>query len=499
MKHLHAIDLNIDRFIDAPTSRRKLNITLPMFQHILSYHQVPSLFAETVFAYGYREYSEECNTTTFHGSYSAGNIKRKLQIDELGRSGRLMEQCYGLRSVESSRAQPTWPWSIRQASIYHSLDLETAQSVWIVIKANKLIEKLARDTAASPSYSAKLQRGRISTALSAAMEIHEQIALWCGSSWQWYISFLEDQLQAVTQPALAFTTDSEPPPVMTQNTNGQPAVITPTTTSFPNGEKSGALRTLQRSASGVSRRVRSLSFGQKKSTSKAPSPSTNIYEVSRHHFTFTDLPRVHKLEEKINEALDVLRNNDEVLNSLKNDYVTVVASIELEDDHESIQQFSSMISGVQNRLRVQHVRTKQLLRLLNDRKALLQEILSYESMEANRVLAEKASISATKMEDISKKTNLETVSMRIITLVTLFFLPGTFISTLMSTPIVTFAPGSPSTSDGDISAGALSFFCAVSVPLMLATFGLWLCLYWWEARKEVYKRSRMDRSSDLER
>jgi hypothetical protein len=56
-------------------------------------------------------------------------------------------------------------------------------------------------------------------------------------------------------------------------------------------------------------------------------------------------------------------------------------------------------------------------------------------MEASKLLAEKAQQSAENMETMTKdmnaiavKTKQETVSMRIITLVTLFFLPGTFIS-----------------------------------------------------------------------
>ena len=56
-------------------------------------------------------------------------------------------------------------------------------------------------------------------------------------------------------------------------------------------------------------------------------------------------------------------------------------------------------------------------------------------METNKDLAEKAQMSAEKMEalteqmnDIAIKTERETVSMRIVTIVTLFFLPGTFVS-----------------------------------------------------------------------
>lgn len=69
----------------------------------------------------------------------------------------------------------------------------------------------------------------------------------------------------------------------------------------------------------------------------------------------------------------------------------------------------------------------------------LYEILQYRDMEASKYLAYKAQRSANsmeimirKMQDIAQKTAQETLSMRIITLVTLFFLPGTFVS--VSTP-----------------------------------------------------------------
>jgi Mg2+ and Co2+ transporter CorA len=56
-------------------------------------------------------------------------------------------------------------------------------------------------------------------------------------------------------------------------------------------------------------------------------------------------------------------------------------------------------------------------------------------MASNNAFARRAQMSAENMEamtvdmhHIAQKTKQETVSMRIITLVTLFFLPGTFIS-----------------------------------------------------------------------
>jgi hypothetical protein len=64
-------------------------------------------------------------------------------------------------------------------------------------------------------------------------------------------------------------------------------------------------------------------------------------------------------------------------------------------------------------------------------------------MESNKLFAAKAQLSTENMEimtrdmhEIAQKTKQETVSMRIITLVTLFFLPGTFISVSICTSIV---------------------------------------------------------------
>jgi hypothetical protein len=123
-------------------------------------------------------------------------------------------------------------------------------------------------------------------------------------------------------------------------------------------------------------------------------------------------------------------------------------------------------------------------------------------MEASKIFAEKAQTSAENMEEMTRnmeklteKTTKETVSMKIITLVTMFFLPGTFISvrfsssflqwiltvaqTLMSTDIVTFPNGAKDAtiSSGNTSLGALKLFFSLCVPLMAVTFGAWWGFY----------------------
>ena len=66
----------------------------------------------------------------------------------------------------------------------------------------------------------------------------------------------------------------------------------------------------------------------------------------------------------------------------------------------------------------------------------------------------------------------------------------------MSTPIVTFIEGSPSIADSNISVGALGFYCAVSLPLVLLTFVAWYAVYWWENRSDKRRKAKLDERKD---
>jgi hypothetical protein len=117
------------------------------------------------------------------------------------------------------------------------------------------------------------------------------------------------------------------------------------------------------------------------------------------------------------------------------------------------------------------------------------------------------------MHQIAKKTEQETVSMKIITLVTLFFLPGTFISvsqaqtyfktirqypnrlltmkfrylqTIMSTDILQF-----SSNQEEFSPKALQIYLAVTIPFMALTFGAWRVLYVLSKRREENRGKEM--------
>lgn len=101
----------------------------------------------------------------------------------------------------------------------------------------------------------------------------------------------------------------------------------------------------------------------------------------------------------------------------------------------------------------------------------------------------------------------EAIFMRIITLVTLFFLPGTFVSvcdqekleiagtdrslqTLMSTDIVHWQTPEIGGVEKVVSSGAIEVFLVVTIPCMLFTFAAAYGFYRWSKRHE---QKEMDR------
>ena len=123
--------------------------------------------------------------------------------------------------------------------------------------------------------------------------------------------------------------------------------------------------------------------------------------------------------------------------------------------------------------------------------------MNMEIAQKAQFSAEKAQVSADNMEKmtahmqrIAAKTEQETVSMKVVTYVTLFFLPGTFVSvsschshvdpggptadvfpqTLMSTDIIKYSPDNNGALTRQFSLGCLTIYLYVTVPMMAATF-----------------------------
>ncbi|KAH8590628.1 hypothetical protein B0O99DRAFT_579875 [Bisporella sp. PMI_857] len=407
-------------FIHAPHSRERLKTTREMLTFALTYHQVIPTFLDFLFPFGKQQYTQDFQFSGFQSEDRLSEDERGLELRQLGRSGRELRVCYNLKSVEVSKGQKEWPWSIRQTAAYHSFDVETGKALWFIIKGDQLMEKRMEAATQAESSIGLKSLSSLAESFSATLQTHLVVFDWCRDHWRWYLNFLEQELHKLTREALLVDLDRHSD---RNNTNHSLVVVERTRSSRLSSPPKSAS---EKAAGSPHRQIKqppSYPYLQ-----RIPSPeagAASSFSESQdslntdEDFSFGDLQNVQSLEEKANETILVLDTNISTLSQAKLYYREVVISAEFPRDLQTacvrgLAKFERKIGSIIVDLKLQQARTKMLLRLLTDRKNLV-------SSDPVKALTQD-------MHEIARKTKQETVSMRIITLVTLFFLPGTFIS-----------------------------------------------------------------------
>lgn len=427
-----------------------------MFVLLLSYHNVMPTFLEYVFPFGRQHYARDFHLMGFRSESQIHKTARGLRIPQLDRSGRHLEFCYSLKSVESSPGQRPLPWSIRQCSVYHRLDILNGQSTWIVVKANKVIsEAMERGS----KHALEAGTNTRHSPLAASIELHKAMCSWVSDNWHWYINDLESHLQEITRRALTSSAEPATPFCSPTSPTLAPAVES-------QSPQTPRLQTLKKTFSWKTARERTMSgstFAEVDTIRSACiAPALAVHDSTGFaKFSFHDLQNVSYVDETINEALLILENDVSVMRDLVDEYRRLAAVLRDEpvpmcNDYEpAISSLIQQVARIEKHLAMQMSRLRTLRSVAADRKSLvshadmaverskleiliqqqLNGILQYRGVQASEFYAEKAQTSAQRMEhltdamnDIAEKTRLETVSMRIITWVTMCFLPGTFIS-----------------------------------------------------------------------
>ncbi|KAF7540154.1 hypothetical protein G7054_g1550 [Neopestalotiopsis clavispora] len=132
-----------------------------------------------------------------------------------------------------------------------------------------------------------------------------------------------------------------------------------------------------------------------------------------------------------------------------------------------------------------------IARSLETRKAQMKSLaVQLSEGQILQLTAESAETSAKKMETIAYKTAHETASMHIITIVTLIFLPGTFVATFFQSGVFWWkeAPENME-STWSYRGDAFAFFSYLCFPLMTATLGIWLYV-WYKMRRDRRKEEQ---------
>lgn len=430
--------------------------------------QVFPEFVDFLFPFGFRSDKQDF--------YFSG-FRHRIQLAERWRNNapnarrvsKKFQLCYNLKSVEPS---DTDKWSIRHCAVHHSFDLMEIRASWITVKGDSLMKRRIESATSNQGPLGMSDFNSINQAFNASLETHLIFCDWSAENWRWYINYLEDSFQH-----------------MTQRTFSAPVHVTGLPTAeidrFTLGPRIDTGRTNRSKFSMFSRESqlvekRSLKQGLKHRLSVprtytnpdtgksqplppdedndeeddepgSPLKPTDIKaEDKSRGFSFGKLRKVHKIAEKANEAFLVLKQNINILAQLKNFYKLTLNHKDFPKDladscKDANGDFATRIEGLENDMQIQILRLETLLRLFRDRKNLVKQImesqqsaelkanqlhsiLDYQNTQANKYSTTSMFKMTEDMNDIARKTKIETVSMKVITLVTLFFLPGTFIS-----------------------------------------------------------------------
>lgn len=185
-----------------------------MLSRILTWHQVMPEFVDFMLAFGISEHSKDFLYSGFRSEMNLQNDCNRLLLPELGRSGREIRLCHILRSVErvdsAGGSQQLWPWVLRPTVTYHSFDVETGKSVWMIVKANDLIRDRIRHSCEKRELYQPCSDTTFDHSFESTLHTHLVICAWAGENWRWYINFIEGRIQELTREALIEQAEDAP-------------------------------------------------------------------------------------------------------------------------------------------------------------------------------------------------------------------------------------------------------------------------------------------------
>lgn len=177
-------------FVGAESSRDVLRISHHMTLWVLSFFQVLPAFLEFLFPFGRQLYPIDFQFSGFREDSRLEDAMQRAALPELRRSGQDFQICYNLKSVEYKPEIQEWPWSCRQAAIFHAFDVLNGQASWIVVKANDVIRERFKEALDSRLREDSGIYSTVSKMFVNTLACHMVIIEWCGENWRWYISTL---------------------------------------------------------------------------------------------------------------------------------------------------------------------------------------------------------------------------------------------------------------------------------------------------------------------
>ncbi|KAK4160126.1 hypothetical protein QBC43DRAFT_119395 [Cladorrhinum sp. PSN259] len=483
-------------FFEAEHSRRPLDCSKSMFTLVMSWHQVMPPFVDLVLGFGKPRAGKEFHYTSFRHEVSIDPTPGQgFSIPELGRSGQEIRHCFNLWSPEESGGSSKW--SLRQAAAYHSFDLVSGQALWVNIKANDILKKRIIDATVSCDALRVKSLSDLSGSFSAALTTHLILFEWCSENWRKYNGSLEHDMRNIldkvnnapvekVESVLAYDGKMlikalQTPPETISSPNPERASTWQSARSASSSPTSPTLGKFSRTFSGLSRLTTTTmnSTGQSSRAILAPmspllgsGPKSPVadgvidddedqdpFQVLR-GFSIEQLQCLNGIGADIHTSCLVMKLNAEVLNDVLKYYNDLWESFPADIKtgcKSSFSEFSRRTTAIIRYLEKEQARTSALMLLLGDGKELFDKFLQLRHIEQGKLFTANAHQStqhmqnltvemakstlnmeqlATSTHTIAEKAKKETSSMHVITVVTLLFLPGTFVAVRLGLPLM---------------------------------------------------------------
>ncbi|KAI6352790.1 hypothetical protein MCOR25_009284 [Pyricularia grisea] len=387
--------------------------------------------------------------------------------------------------------------------MYHSLDVETAKTFWINIKANGLMrrrmQQITEEEARPPSKSPKNEL--VSKALLNSLDLHMAAVEWSTECWPGFIRDIEDELSTI-MVALANVPVGKLEEALRVNTTDLLRQIAPPVTQQDDitnplmkvAFKSDMTESTCMPGQGLpSQDCRGIPLNRLQATVQnvtgaASEPRTSKVPVIvdpfllLEDFRFEQLQRLTRMGARLRQTSLIMEMNLNVMLELAEFYMLLQQAYELPlglrvKIKSGVLVFQQRVECCIKMMKLQKSRVEMLLGTVASGKILCESIMQLRNTSISQLFLIAAHQTAADMRKIADKTERQTASMHIITLVTLIFLPGTFVATFLGSGLFQWDDNDPELRFPRWKPEYFNLFAGICFPLMFLTILGWLIAY----------------------
>lgn len=387
-------------------------------------------------------------------------------LQSIGRSGIRIQHCFNILGIEED-SKVKGKWLQRQVGAYHSFDLIQGRTVWTIMKGDATVRRRFQSTTQDSVGKARCPLESVQDSFAQTLEDHLLLFQWCVENWASYTESFEADYRhysSITEyaPVKEMVADIPTNKIMDrkvtfevptrQQTNASQAV-----NSNP-APAPGVLRRLTSSLSNISNGITRQGSGPYSWGTKPP-PAPQMPHLRLEKLASIDqLQGLSLLDKTLDEAISVIDQNKRVLSEIKKHYLDLVNSsafkvhmgdAALEACKQSTLDFCQKIERLESDLDNYQGNLRTLLRGLQKMGVLVSDlfppaylwkltakqfncILQYQNMRTAEYFATSSKEATEVMQVWTEQMHEKTMSMHVITVFTLIFLPGTFVAVSVS-------------------------------------------------------------------